>query len=100
MKNKQEKRKKAIGLFSIIKEVIEADNVTDIAIVRTVGGGFYSMKVNGKKVRKQEGLDLIKRLTGIEMTDRMMYHSDEMQEILEKLKEQGIDAGAWEKDVA
>ena len=55
------------------------------------GFRFYKMKVNGKRLNREEGTEYLKGL-GIDMEIPRSYNETTLDKIVDKLKEKGIDA--------
>ena len=54
------------------------------------GSTLYSISINGEKQRSREeedkAIQMIKKITGLEVPRRAMYHSDEVQDIIDALR--------------
>jgi len=68
------------------------------------GSTLYSISINGEKQRSREAedkaIEMIKKLTGLEVPRRAMYHSDEVQDIIDALRKKGYDAEVYPMDVS
>jgi len=68
------------------------------------GSTLYSISINGKKQRSREeedkAIQMIKKITGLEVPRRAMYHSDEVQDIIDALRKKGYDAEVYPMDVS
>ena len=82
----------------IFKEGIN-DNIGDISLMYTNYARFYKMKMDGKTLFYDEANEVIKGLTGLELPERAYYTSDDVRDILQALREKGIEADVTEMDV-
>ena len=68
------------------------------------GSTLYSISINGEKQRSREeedkAIQMIKKITGLEVPRRAMYHSDEVQDIIDALRKKGYDAEVYPMDVS
>jgi len=68
------------------------------------GSRLYSISINGEKIRSREAedkaIEMIKKITGLEVPRRAMYHSDEVQDIVDALRKKGYDAEVYPMDVS
>ena len=68
------------------------------------GSTLYSISINGEKQRSREeedkAIQMIKKITGLEVPRRAMYHSDEVQDIIDALRKKGYDAEVYPIDVS
>ena len=68
------------------------------------GSTLYSISINGEKQRSREDEDkaiqMIKKITGLEVPRKAMYHSDEVQDIIDALRKKGYDAEVYPMDVS
>ena len=68
------------------------------------GSTLYSISINGEKQRSREeedkAIQMIKKITGLEVPRRAMYHSDEVQNIIDALRKKGYDAEVYPMDVS
>ena len=68
------------------------------------GSTLYSISINGEKQRSREeedkAIQMIKKITGLEVPRRAMYHSDEVQDIIDALRKKGYDAEGYPMDVS
>ena len=68
------------------------------------GSTLYSISINGEKQRSREeedkAIQMIKKITGLEVPGRAMYHSDEVQDIIDALRKKGYDAEVYPMDVS
>ena len=68
------------------------------------GSTLYSISINGEKQRSREAedkaIEMIKKLTGLEVPRRAMYHSDEVQDIINALRKKGYDTEVYPMDVS
>lgn len=67
------------------------------------GDRLYSITINGEKQRgidsTEKAKEYIMKLTGKEVPSRGTYDDDKVQDVLNALREKGIDADAYEMDV-
>ena len=58
------------------------------------GSTLYSISINGEKQRSREeedkAIQMIKKITGLEVPRRAMYHSDEVQDIIDALRKKDM----------
>ena len=68
------------------------------------GSTLYSITINGEKQRSREAedkaIEMIKKITGLEVPRRAMYLSDEVQDIIDALRKKGYDAEVYPMDVS
>ena len=68
------------------------------------GDRLYSISIDGEKQRSREdedkAIEMIKKITGLEVPKRAMYHSDEVQNIIDALRKKGYDAEVYPMDVS
>ena len=68
------------------------------------GSTLYSITINGEKQRSREAedkaIEMIKKITGLEVPRRAMYLSDEVQDIVDALRKKGYDAEVYPMDVS
>ena len=60
------------------------------------------VEVEGQRSREEEdkAIQMIKKITGLEVPRRAMYHSDEVQDIIDALRKKGYDAEVYPMDVS
>jgi hypothetical protein len=102
-KSLSDKDKKYLKALNLAKTLKTTTNVKEIAtelgyINESVditytdpGDRFYKMKVNGKRLDREEGTKYLKGL-GINMEIPGMYEINKLNKIVKALKEKGIDA--------
>jgi len=83
--NKEKSLKEAATKLGYLKE-----NKVDITY-STPGDKFYKMKVDGKKLKREEGTKYLKGL-GIDLEVPRKYETNELDDIVKALKEKGIKA--------
>lgn len=86
-------------ILQLLKEITE-QKPKQIVIMYTERSMFYAMKVDGKKIRYKDAEQLIDVLTGLELPYRAVYNEDAVLEIIEALREQGIEAENYEVDMS
>ena len=68
------------------------------------GSTLYSITINGEKQRSREAedkaIEMIKKITGLEVPRRAMYLSDEVQDIIDALRKKGYEAEVYPMDVS
>jgi|TARA_B100000085_G_scaffold254539_1_gene253753 hypothetical protein len=68
------------------------------------GSTLYSITINGEKQRSREAedkaIEMIKKITGLEVPRRAMYLSDEVQDIVDALRKKGYEAEVYPMDVS
>ena len=68
------------------------------------GNRLYSVSIDGVKQRNREdqeaALNMISKITGMEVPTRSEWDSDEVFKIISKLKEKGYDANSYPMDVS
>jgi len=68
------------------------------------GSTLYSISINGEKQRSREAedkaIEMIKKITGLEVPRRAMYLSDEVQDIVDALRKKGYEAEVYPMDVS
>ncbi len=89
-------------LYKELKEDINK-KIDSIELTYTNYGTLYSIKINGEKQRsfesQEKAKELIKKISGKEVPENALYISDDVQELLDALKAEGIDADSYEMDV-
>tara|TARA_B100000925_G_C21886549_1_gene420857 strand:- start:257 stop:724 length:468 start_codon:yes stop_codon:yes gene_type:complete len=89
-------------LYKELKEDIDK-KIDSIVLTYTNYGTLYSIEINGEKQRsfesQEKAKELIKKLSGKEVPENALYISDDVQELLDALKAEGIDADSYEMDV-
>ena len=66
------------------------------------GDRLYSISVNGEKQRGEDqnkAIQMIKKITGLEVPQRAMYHSEEVNAIVDALRSKGYESQAYPMDV-
>ena len=71
--------------------------VNNISINYTNYGDLYSVVVNGDKVDRDQGTELVHKLTKLEVP--YSYDVQVVDDILNKLSEKGIEADSYEMDI-
>ena len=71
--------------------------VNNISINYTNYGDLYSVVVNGDKVDRDQGTELVHKLTKLEVP--YSYDVQIVDDILNKLSEKGIEADSYEMDI-
>lgn len=71
--------------------------VKDITINYTNHGDLYSVTVNGDKIDREQGTELVHKLTKLEVP--YSYDVQVVDDILNKLSEKGIEADSYEMDI-
>ena len=67
------------------------------------GSTLYSISINGEKQRGSDhdkAINMIKKITGLEVPYRASYFDDEVQAIVDALKAKGYDADVFPMDVS
>lgn len=89
-------------LYKELKEDLNK-KIDSIELTYTNYGTLYSIKINGEKQRsfesQEKAKELIKKISGKEVPENALYISDDVQELLDALKAEGIDADSYEMDV-
>jgi hypothetical protein len=75
----------------------ERMKISSINIAYTNYGDLYSVRVNGDKVDRDEGVGLIHKLTKLELP--YSYDVTLVDDVLNKLRDKGIDADDYEMDI-
>ena len=80
----------------------EASNIESIKISYAFPGNrLYSIRINGAKVfEKEQAIQTIKDLTGLEVPQRGYFDDPEVLAIIDALKAKGIQADSSEMDVS
>ena len=80
----------------------EASNIENIEISYAYPGNrLYSIRINGAKVfDKDEAIQTIKDLTGLEVPQRGYFDDPEVLAIVDALKAKGIQADSSEMDIS
>jgi hypothetical protein len=80
----------------------EASNIESIDISYAYPGSrLYSIRINGAKVfEKEQAIQTIKDLTGLEVPQRAYFDDKEVLAIVDALKAKGIQATSSEMDVS
>lgn len=80
----------------------EASNVESVEITYAFPGNrLYSIRINGAKVfEKEQAIQTIKDLTGLEIPQRGYFDDPEVLAIVDALKAKGIDAKSSEMDIS
>jgi len=99
-------------LNSILKKIVDRDSekgtvseeVSDVESVTITyaypGNRLYSIHINGNKIfDKDEAIQIIKDLTGLEVPSRGWFDDKEVLAIVDALKAKGIQAGSYEMDI-
>ena len=60
------------------------------------GSTLYSISIK----EEDKAIQMIKKITGLEVPRRAMYHSDEVQDIIDALRKKGYDAEVYPMDVS
>ena len=71
--------------------------VSNISINYTNYGDLYSVVVNGDKIDRDQGTELVHKLTKLEVP--YSYDVQVVDDILNKLSEKGIEADSYEMDI-
>ena len=71
--------------------------VNNISINYTNYGDLYSVVVNGDKIDRDQGTELVHKLTKLEVP--YSYDVQVVDDILNKLSEKGIEADSYEMDI-
>jgi hypothetical protein len=71
--------------------------VSNISINYTNYGDLYSVVVNGDKIDRDQGTELVHKLTKLEVP--YSYDVQIVDDILNKLSEKGIEADSYEMDI-
>ena len=87
-----------------LTDIIFENKVKEINFAYTdPGARLYSISINGEKQRgadQKKAIDMIEKLTGIEVPIRAMYHSQEVQDVVNALKAKGIESDVYQMDVS
>jgi len=87
-----------------LTDIIFENKVKEINFAYTdPGARLYSISINGEKQRgdgHKKAIDMIQKLTGKEVPIRAMYHSDEVQDIVNALRAKGIESDVYPMDVS
>lgn len=75
----------------------ERMKISSIDIAYTNYGDLYSVRVNGDKVDRDEGVSLVHKLTKLELP--YSYDVNLVDDVLNKLRDKGIDADDYEMDI-
>lgn len=80
----------------------EASNIESVEISYAYPGNrLYSIRINGAKVfEKEQAIQTIKDLTGLEVPQRAYFDDPEVLAIIDALKAKGIDAKSSEMDIS
>jgi hypothetical protein len=80
----------------------EASNIESIKISYAFPGNrLYSIRINGAKVfEKEQAIQTIKDLTGLEVPQRGYFDDPEVLAIIDALKAKGIQADSSEMDIS
>jgi len=80
----------------------EASGIESVEISYTFPGSrLYSIRINGAKVfEKDQAIQTIKDLTGLEVPQRAYFDDPEVSAIVDALKAKGIQASSSEMDVS
>lgn len=100
-------------LNSILKKIVdrdskedtvseEASSIESVEISYTFPGSrLYSIRINGAKVSdKEQAIQTIKDLTGLEVPQRAYFDDPEVSAIVDALKAKGIQASSSEMDIS
>ena len=71
--------------------------VNNISINYTNYGDLYSVVVNGDKIDRDQGTELVHKLTKLEVP--YSYDVQVVDDILNKLSDKGIEADSYEMDI-
>ena len=87
-----------------LTDIIFENKVKEINFSYTdPGARLYSISINGEKQRgddQKKAVDMIQKLTGKEVPIRAMYHSQEVQDVVDALKAKGIESDVYPMDVS
>ena len=87
-----------------LSDIIFENKVKEINFAYTdPGARLYSITINGQKQRgddHKKAIDMIQKLTGKEVPIRAMYHSQEVQDLIDALKAKGIQSDVYPMDVS
>ena len=87
-----------------LTDIIFENKVKEINFSYTdPGARLYSISINGEKQRgddQKKAIDMIQKLTGKEVPIRAMYHSQEVQDVVNALKAKGIESDVYPMDVS
>ena len=87
-----------------LTDIIFENKVKEINFAYTdPGARLYSISINGEKQRgddQKKAIDMIEKLTGKEVPIRAMYHSQEVQDVVNALKAKGIESDVYPMDVS
>lgn len=80
----------------------EVNGIESVEISYTFPGSrLYSIRINGAKVfEKEQAIQTIKDLTGLEVPQRAYFDDPEVLAIIDALKAKGIQADSSEMDVS
>lgn len=80
----------------------EASNIESVEISYAYPGSrLYSIRINGAKVfEKEQAIQTIKDLTGLEVPQRGYFDDPEVLAIVDALKAKGIQASSSEMDIS
>lgn len=80
----------------------EASNIESVEISYAYPGNrLYSIRINGAKVfEKEQAIQTIKDLTGLEVPQRAYFDDPEVLAIVDALKAKGIQADSSEMDIS
>lgn len=80
----------------------EASNIESVEITYAYPGTrLYSIRINGAKVfEKEQAIQTIKDLTGLEVPQRGYFDDPEVLAIVDALKAKGIQASSSEMDIS
>jgi len=85
--------------YDIDESVDEVDNkIQKVELSYTDYGRIYGVYVNGRKVDRDEGIKTVSNLAGIKVP--YTYDFDTVNQIINKLRDQGIEADESEMDVS
>ena len=86
-----------------LSSIIFEQNVKRITLSYTYPGDrLYSITINGDKQRGdsiEKAKEYIRKLTGKEVPSRGAFDDGKVQDVINALKEKGVDADAYEMDV-
>ena len=87
-----------------LTDIIFENKVKEINFSYTdPGARLYSISINGEKQRgddQKKAIDMIQKITGKEVPIRAMYHSQEVQDVVNALKAKGIESDVYPMDVS
>ena len=85
--------------YDIDESVDEVDNkIQKVELSYTDYGRIYGVYINGRKVDRDEGIKTVSNLAGIKVP--YTYDLDTVNQIINKLRDQGIEADESEMDVS